>query len=266
MVAQEVIAKLARALNGQFEVLHALIMRETRTRYGAHQAGYAWALVEPVLMILTFYGVFVIAGRGVQYGMDLLGFLCTGLIPYMVFSNSTTQVSQSINGNKSLLFYPQVKPLDVVFARSILEFCTNIGVFLVLMTANVLYQQELHIHDPLLIVIGFVLASLLGTGLGLVFCGLSQLSNVADRARGPIIRPFFWCSGIFFAANSLPEGLPRLLLYNPVLHAVELIRAGWYPSYDANYVDIPYVLFWILGLFLVGLSLEIVVRRRIEVT
>jgi capsular polysaccharide transport system permease protein len=134
------------------------------------------------------------------------------------------------------------------------------------MGANVLHQQELAIAEPLLIVLGFVFVCLLGTGLGLVFCGLSQLSNVADRARGPIMRPFFWCSGIFFAANGLSDGVRPLLLHNPVLHAVELVRGGWYPSYDAIYVDIPYVLLWILGLFLVGLTLEIVVRRRIEVT
>ena len=102
--------------------------------------------------------------------------------------------------------------------------------------------------------------------MGLVFCGLSQLSNVADRARGPFLRPFFWISGIFFAANSLPDEVRPALLYNPVLHPVELIRDGWYPSYAATHADIPYVLLWILGLFLVGLSLEIVVRRRIEVT
>ncbi len=251
---------------GQFNVINALVLRETRTRFGRHQLGYAWALLEPALMILTFLGMFAVADRKPTGGMDNFGLLATGIIPYLLFTKSTVQVSQAIHGNKGLLFYPQVKPLDVVFARITLEFCTYVGVFLLLMGANVLFRQEVTMSDPMLIVIGFGLASGLGAGLGLVFMGLGQLSNVADRTRGPLMRPFFWVSGLFFTAHSLPEKYRELVLYNPVIHITELVRAGWYPNYQDQYFDVPYVLVWILGLLFVGLVLETITRRKIEVT
>lgn len=118
----------------------------------------------------------------------------------------------------------------------------------------------------MLIVLGLVLACLLGGSLGLVFCGLGQLSNFSDRARGPLMRPFFWVSGIFFTAQDLPLLYRDKALYNPVLHVVELVRAGWFPGYQDVYADIPYVLLWILGLSFVGLSLETFTRRKIQVT
>jgi len=34
-----------RGLVVQGEVIHALILRETRTRFGAYQLGYLWALL-----------------------------------------------------------------------------------------------------------------------------------------------------------------------------------------------------------------------------
>lgn len=259
-------ATLGRALLGQYNVIHALILRETRTRFGKHQLGYAWALLEPASMILTFVIMFAVAKRGRAGDMDTFGFLATGIIPYLLFTKTTTQVSQAINGNKGLLFYPQVKPLDVVLARVALEFCTYAAVFLFLMAANVLFRQELVVSDPLLIVIGFSLASLLGAGLGLVFMGLGQLSNVTDRTRGPLMRPFFWVSGLFFTAHSLPDHYRDLVLYNPVIHVVELVRAGWYSTQSSQYTNIPYVLLWILGLGFVGLTLETITRRKIEVT
>lgn len=255
-----------RALLGQINVINALVLRETRTRFGRHQLGYAWALLEPALMILTFVAMFAIVDRATAGGMDTFGFLATGIIPYLLFTKCVTQVSQAINGNKGLLFYPQVKPLDVVLARVALEFATYVVVFILLMAANVLVQRKLVIADPLLIVVGFALAALLGASLGLVFMGLGQISNVTDRARAPLMRPFFWVSGLFFTAAALPTHYRDLVLYNPVIHLVELVRAGWYPSYTSEFIDVPYVLLWATGLAFVGLTLETVTRRKIQVT
>jgi capsular polysaccharide transport system permease protein len=256
---------LARGLIAQTEVVHAIILRETRTRFGAHQLGYLWALLEPVLMIGTFFTMFLIAGRAAPAGMDLAGFLATGIVPYMVFSGSVGRVAEAINGNRGLLFYPHVQPLDLAIARSLLEAGTYSAVFIVLMGANALYMRELHIDSALMVVAGFALASLLGTTLGLVFCSLSQYSNAVDRARGPLLRPFFWISGIFFAANQLPTTAQDLLAYNPLLTAVELVRTGWYPTYASEHAHVRYSLMCVLTLAFIGLTLERAVRRRIEV-
>ena len=40
------------------------------------------------------------------------------------------------------------------------------------------------------------------------------------------MRPLFWISGIFFAAEALPDGVRAVLLRNPVLHTTEFVRAG----------------------------------------
>lgn len=257
---------LGRALFGQLNVINALILRETRTRFGAHKAGYLWALVEPSLMIATFWVVFSLGGRAAPFGMSLFGFVATGIVPFVLFSNSVSRVAESINGNKPLLFYPQVTVIDIVLARLWLEFCTYVAVFLALMGGHALVVQEIHIADPLMLILGFLFASLLGTSLGLVFCGLGQFSNVADRARGPLLRPLFWISGIFFTANALPAGMRDPLLINPVFHVIEFCRGGWYLSYEPTHASYFYTVSWIAVLALTGLSLERMVRKHIEVT
>jgi capsular polysaccharide transport system permease protein len=256
----------ARGLWSQFEVVHALALRETRTRFGAHQLGYLWALVEPTLLIATFLALFAIVGRSAPDGMSLFGFLATGMVPYLLFVNSANRVAEAINANRALLFYPQVRPLDLVFARGLLELATYVAVFLVLMGAEALVLQRLVVAEPLLVVAGFAMAGLLGSTVGLVFCGVGQYTAAAHRARGPMLRPLFWTSGIFFTAAQLPEVARAVLLWNPLLHVVELTRAGWYPGQDAGYASVGYVLAWVLGFALAGLALERVGRRRIEVT
>jgi capsular polysaccharide transport system permease protein len=253
-----------RGLASQVEVVHAIVLREIRTRFGRNKLGYLWAILEPAILILTFFTVFRIANRAAPPGMDLFSFIATGVIPYTLFGNSIGRVAEAINGNKSLLYYPQVRPIDLVIARSALEAATFAAVFLVLLGGHALWVQELAIDSPLMVITGMAMASMLGTSLGMIFCALAQVSSAVERARGPIVRPLFWISGVYFTVGMLPEAAQEPMLRNPLLHAVELVRAGYFPAYDAHHVDVQYVSAWILALMLVGLVLERAVRRRIE--
>ena len=48
----------------QFRVIHALIIRETRTRFGDSRLGYGWALIEPILHIALLSAVFSLLMHG----------------------------------------------------------------------------------------------------------------------------------------------------------------------------------------------------------
>lgn len=253
-----------RGLVVQARVVHAVVMRETRTRFGAHKLGYLWALLEPMVVILTFYTFFRLTKRPAPAGMDVFSFLTTGVVPYTLFSSSVTKVAESVNGNKALLYYPPVQPIDLAIGRAVLEGATYCAVFIVLVGGYALTQQELVFDSAVVTMAGMALASLLGSATGLVFCALGQFSVTFDRARGPLIRPLFWISGIFFTAESLSGGVRDAALKNPIFHCVELVRAGWFASYDARHVDFSYLLSWIMGLAVAGLVLERLVRRRIE--
>jgi capsular polysaccharide transport system permease protein len=260
------LAMLRRGFATQLDVVNALILRETRTRFGRNQLGYLWALIEPVVVILTFYAVLELAGRRQHNGMDGFAFVATGVLPYTLFSNSVQRVADAVSSNKALLYYPQVHPLDLVLARGMLEAATFGAVFILVMGGEALVTQRLDIAVPLYVIGSMAIASVLGTALGLVFCALGQVSTVADRVRGPLMRPLFWISGIFFTAEMVPDSARDVMLWNPMLHSTELMRAGWFESYDARHVDLGYVLWWIGGTLLAGLLLERWVRRRIDLT
>jgi capsular polysaccharide transport system permease protein len=95
-------------------------------------------------------------------------------------------------------------------------------------------------------------------------CALSVFTSSADRIVGPFMRPLFWVSGIFFTANALPTNYLSFLIYNPVLHIVEIVRDGWYVGYTAKHASFWYPSSFILMLSFFGLTLERVARRRLE--
>ena len=81
-----------------------------------------------------------------------------------------------------------------------------------------------------------------------------------------MMRPLFWVSALFFSTNEIPSDARNVLLYNPVLHVVELTRSGWFPGYDVPQVSLLYPALWIFILFYFGLTLERVARRRLELS
>lgn len=259
-------SSFAQGLLGQLRVVHALALRETRTRFGSNHLGYVWALLEPLFWIGTFAGLFALANRLAPAGMAVVPFLATGVITYDLVTKTAERGSQAINGNKALLFYPQVQTLDLILARGALELATYGVVFALIIGGWAFTVPRLRIDDLLLLTSGLGLAGMLGMGLGLVLCGLNVLSPTVDRIRGPLFRPLFWISGLFFIPQSFPTAVREFLLYNPILHCVELVRSGFFPSYDSPYVDVPYVAYWIVALFFIGLTLERRVRHKVQLS
>lgn len=250
----------------QRRVIHAVMMREVRTRFGRNRLGYLWAFVEPIFWVVTFAAVRYMMGARPPAGMDMLSFLATGVITFILFRTTVNHSMASILGNRPLLFYPQVRPLDIALARSLLEGATLAAVFVVLLSANGLYQGQLRIDDALSVIAGLLLAWLLGVGLGLFCMGLSVYSAAVERIVPIVMRPMLFISGVFFTASELPDDLRAVLLYNPVLHAVELVRDGWFREFHSDHFDLAYVIGWILLFGYLGLLLERFARRRVELT
>jgi len=250
----------------QLQVVHALLLRETKTRFGSNQLGYVWAFVEPLLWIGLFALGYRLFGRLTPPGLSVIGFLATGIVPFSLFRDTAQRCMSAIEANKGLLFYPQVRPLDLVIARALLEGATHVIVMVLLMGGVAIWEGPPHVDSWLETIAGFALALGLGASLGLFCCGLTVFSPAAERLFPSFIRVVFWASALFHPVESLPTPARDALLFNPVVHAIELTRDGWFPGYGARHVDAGYVGAWILVFLFFGLTLERMARRRLEVS
>jgi capsular polysaccharide transport system permease protein len=73
-------------------------------------------------------------------------------------------------------------------------------------------------------------------------------------------RPMFVISGIFFLPDPLPEAMRTLLLYNPVIHPVMMMRRGIYGTYDGVYISELYV--YMVALVLAALGMLLLNRHH----
>jgi capsular polysaccharide transport system permease protein len=219
----------------------ALILREMATTYGRSPGGYFWAILEPVAgtALLTF--LFSIAFKAPPIGDNFPLFYATGLMPFLMYMEVSTKVSQSISFSRPLLFYPNVTYLDTILARFLLNFVTQILVFSLIMFGIMLIFNLNPIMNFLAIFLALLMAGVLGLGIGSLNCFLVSMFPVWARIWAILNRPLFIMSGIFFVFESIPQPYRDLLWYNPIIHFVGMMRRGFYATYDAPFVSTLFV-------------------------
>ena len=243
-----------RRLRIHLRVLHALMLREMITRYGVSRLGYFWALLEPVGFIALLAVIFSQIAHAPPFGKSFALFYATGYVAFHWFHDISTVTARSVHVNRPLLSFPTVTPFDTILARFLLQALTGLAVAVVIFTVilAVFADQIALAIGPLLC--AFALAALLGLGIGTFNAVAFQLSKTWELAWGLISRPMFLISCVFFSFRSLPEFVQDILWFNPIVHLVGYMRAGFYPVYDATHLAAPYVVGLALTLLLTGLA------------
>lgn len=236
-------------------VIVAIILRETKTRFGKNKLGYLWAIIEPCSYILIFLYIRSALHMRIPFGENLFLFIISGLLTYRMFKSVTGRALNAISANQALLTYPQVKPLDTVIARIILEITTMLVVFFVFFSLLNLFSKVSIIHYPERFAGAISATILLSLGVGLFNAVLATLSPSWERIWGLCSLPLLILSGIFYIPKSLPPAAQSILQWNPVLNCIEWMRSAIYLDYDPL-LSRSYVVWFALIAILVGLILE----------
>ena len=243
-----------RALPTQLRVIEALILREILARFGKLQAGYLWAFVTPLAQVAVLYLVWIMLREREASTIPILLFLTTGVLPFWLFRQCMREGAAAIR-NKQLLNLPPITVFDITFAHSLLELLTMLLVFSTTVFGMRLFGEAARVQDILGILVGFGLMWMMGTGLGMLLAGLSNILPSAPRFAQILFgRPLFFTSGVFFTASMLPPTLREWLLYNPLLHVTEYIRSSFFYEFESTYYDLRYPGIFALSLWTIGFA------------
>jgi capsular polysaccharide transport system permease protein len=251
-------------LQTQLRVIHALIIRETRTRFGDSKLGYGWALLEPILHILMLSLVFAVMMRGrPPIGDEFFIFYYTGIIPYHLFIHTSTSMTYAISSNGSLLQLPLVSTFDVLMARGLLELFTDTLVAAILLAGFGAVGLGVLPHDLSGVSASVLVVWLFGCGCGFVNAVINAFSKSWDKIWVQLTRLLYFCSGIFYVPGMMPDWIRDILAWNPILHAVDWFRSSFYQEYDPHWLDRSYLSTVAVLTLLAGLGLERSLRRRL---
>jgi len=217
-------------------VLFALVLREMLTRFGARRMGAFWMVFEPILHVVIVMFIFTtIRGREVP-GMDFPLYLATGMIPFFMMRNIALRLMDAISANQALFAYQQIKPLDTLIARTIVEFSLYACVYVLVVGALGLWAgYDISMHDPLAWFAALATGVVFSAGLGLIFCVWARAFPNAKTFIRVLFLPVYLISGVIFPIWKLPEAYMPWLLWNPYLHVIDNLRSSIFVAYPETY-------------------------------
>lgn len=245
-------------------MLFALVLREMKARVGGQWVGAVWTLIEPLAHVLVMITIFSAVRGSAMPGLEYPVFLATGLVPFFLFQHLAVRLVDGIDANKGLFAYRQVKPFDTLVSRAVVECLMNLLVYGV--TLGLLGWLGFHVWPaaPLELIGITLLLALLGTSFGIFSAVVSH-----DRARlRSFIRismmPLYFASGILFPIHYAPPELLQWLLYNPLLHLIELSRHAFIPDYwTLEAVNLHYPVMFTLTLSALAMAMYRADRLRL---
>lgn len=232
------------------------MLRETKTLFGKHKLGYLWVFIQAAFTISIFWGIRAWGINRPHFGLVTPVFLLGGFIPWFLVSESVTASINAIGGNRALLSYPQVFPIDLLVARTLLIGATYFCVMVLWLLVIRLFGYVAPFHDPAKILLALAMSVLLGFGVGAISSSLNLMLPTTARIVPILLRILFFTSGLFFSISELPLKLQKILFFNPILHIIELMRSGFSNTYPASFVSVSYIAGWVMASLAVGLLLE----------
>jgi len=195
------------------ELLYFLTWRDIKVRYKQTVLGAAWAIIQPVFMMVVFSLFFGRLAHVPSDGIPYPIFVFCALLPWQLFAHSLTEASNSLVANERLItkvYFPRlVVPISAVLG-GLLDFAIAFVILLLMMTYYGISPTWAVVTIP-----GFILlaiAAALGVGLW-----LSAL-NVKYR-------------DVRYTINFL---IQFWLLATPVAYPSSLIPVRWRPLYGLN--------------------------------
>lgn len=205
------------------ELIAFLTWRDIAVRYKQTAIGVAWAILQPLAMMLVFTLFFGLLARLPSDGIPYPLFACAGLLPWQLFSRTITESTNSLIVDQRLItrvYFPRlIVPLSATLA-ALADFVIATGLLIALMLLYGAVPAATLVWLP-----GFVLLMLV-TALGVGFW-LSAL-NVEYRDVMYVV-PFlnqFWlfATPVAYSSSLVPPQWRAWYGLNPMVGVVEGFR------------------------------------------
>lgn len=243
-------------------VIKALVLREIHTLYGHTTLGYLWAIIQTGFSIGVFWGIRVLLHAKAPHGLTTLTYLVAGFFVWNVISDCMNKCMNAIDGNRALLTFPQILPLDVMIARVVVVVATQMVSMTILLLFGAVFGYYFVVYKYGLLMFTIILSAAFGLGLGACLGAISIYFSALQNIVPMVMRITFFASGVFFSVSMFSKKIGDFLLWNPIMQLIELMRSSMSSSYQSPYVDMPYLVFITISVLTLGLLLERYTRKR----
>jgi capsular polysaccharide transport system permease protein len=244
--------RLLAAIRRQIAVVSAIADYDMDRKSTQSSLGNWQGVIEPMNMMLFFIAMRVgfsylrgtnrfAAGGSTDMYFNIVVFIVSGFSLAFLFRNVAMKALSGLK-LRAPLYYPRVKPLDILMALSVNDFRALATLSLAGIGLVWLATWSFRLDSPGLAISVYVFTVIMAMGFGLCVIFLSGLNKyIAKIVKRLINRTIIFTSGIFFATFELPEYTRPFVTWNPILHAVELFRYSMNNDYPIPDISLGYL-------------------------
>ncbi len=238
-----------------FRIVGALMMREGTMRFGHESLGFFWVMGEPLLLTVGVMAMWTITGQTHGHNIGVVPFALSGYTMLTLWRHMTAKAVHAIRINAGLLFHRNVRLLDILIARALLDVMGILAAFFIAWVPLSLFGAVGPMTDSLRLMGGFALHAWFSFGVGLIICALSEIWEPMEQFVPPFLYITLPFTGAFFMAAWLPQEYREVVAWSPLVSNQEMMRSGMFPADTVTYWYPTYVVLWCIALTAIGLRL-----------
>jgi len=228
-------------LNNNF--FRQLVSRAIRTDYLENLTGFAWLILQPLMLLAVYAFVFTTIFKARipdSAGISFVPYLAVAFWPWIAFSESILRSANSIG---KVAFPAEMLPLSTVTATFLMQMAGYVAVLLVLQ----LMGTDIHWLGLVAAIPVLVLMFIFASGLALFTSALQVFVRDVAQILPPLMTFWFFTTPILYSSSLLPDKWAMVLKINPMTWYVERLRDFLLlGNYDLSISDLLVPLFSIL--------------------
>ena len=230
-----------------YDLLIALLLRDIKIKYKRSILGFAWSILNPLLMMIVMSIVF-----STIFKTDIKNFpiyLITGQVIFSFFSEATNTAMTSIISNGGLI--KKVYIPKYIFALSKVMFSFTNMLFSLVAVVIVAIATKLPITPAILLFpLPLIYVFIFSLGVGLLLASYAVFFRDLLHLYGILLLIWTYLTPIFYPITILPENVKKVIMFNPMFVYIdnfrEIILYGKVPSLSSNLLCICYSLIALL--------------------
>lgn len=240
------------------ELIKNLVISDLKTKYSNSTLGFAWSMLNPLLMMLVLFFVFSNVFRNQD---NFIGYLLTGILVWRFFSIGTAVAMTSIVSKSSLVTKIFIRREILTLSNVISSLISSFLEFLVLLPLLVILGIGLS-STFLLFPLIHILFLMIIYGTGLILASLFVYYRDLNQIWDLILQVGFFLSPIFYPISYVPEKYIFYYNLNPVTVLISMYRAIILDGNFPRMIDIIYIFMVGMILIFVGTVLFKKLSRR----
>jgi homopolymeric O-antigen transport system permease protein len=207
------------------DLLYFLTWRDIKVRYKQAAMGAAWAIIQPLGMMLifaVFFGIFIgVPTEGIPYSL----FFYCGLVPWMFFSGAISAGSVSLLNSSNLItkvYFPRL----IVPAGAVGALLIDLAITSVILIGLALFFGIVLSWSVLIFPLMILLTILLALDFSIWLAGMTVKYRDIRHALPFVLQLWMFLTPIVYPLSVVPPKWRWAMYLNPLTGIVEGIRSS----------------------------------------